>query len=353
MVNDAIKKLYKSLEDIEQYIKGIKICDDMVLENLQSKDSSALSTLDIDISSMFINKKIFTYRSLVISLYSSFESFIEEVIIEYLECLVGVVKTYNELPPKVRANHIEYSTVLLKNIRHRRYAGRVTECDIIKNLYDSLHNNPFKLNYIAFTQHSANLRHSIVHKLLDSIDISLSKIKKEKVFIEYMSKNFGFAYDSSSYKLSDEFLFQKLTDLANRRNEVSHSIEINNIFSVDIFNEYLYFIKYYCKAINRLLEDSLIKYKVSQEYFKKLDEFHIFNNNILGIRLNNIYIRLGDFIYFSNADNHYKAKITSIEVNKKRFNYIRTAEPLYVGIKLETYGIKIKKGFSVYMKLAS
>ena len=110
------------------------------------------------------NKKVFDYKLAILIIYGSFESYIENIIEQYVSKLNSAVGAFTSLPMQIQSNHTELSARLLGFIcaGYSKYE-QFSSADIVERLH-SCYSSPqnYKLNVSAFTQHTANLRINVI-----------------------------------------------------------------------------------------------------------------------------------------------------------------------------------------------
>lgn len=198
------------------------------------------------------NKSRYEYNTVIVSLYGYFERCVEDLIGEYLGRLSEHATNFSELPEAVRANHMNLSLELIRRADSQRYAGSVRPGDVIGRLNRCL-NYPenYELNIQAFTQHTANLRHSEIAAMLAKCgltDIGPS-MRRVEPFLDFLAREDPERDVETYLRSGDEVVFGRLDDLANRRNDVAHGTPADDLLSHDLLRERIGFVEAYVSGL--------------------------------------------------------------------------------------------------------
>lgn len=218
------------------------------------------------------SRKKYDYNSVIVSLYGILESYIEKIITSYLHSLEREIFTYNNLNNIIIESHFRQSISLINKISEGRYQkyNHIKKENVLDNLNNCIiGNKPYKINKEAFIINTGNLKHNKIAEILKNFDIKLNdEIKKQ-----------------DGFNLESENLFNKLDELVDRRNEISHGA-ISIIMDNSEISPMVDFLENYFTAIKNLLFE---RKKNEVNLFKKanfsiaLENTKIFDGNILGI----------------------------------------------------------------------
>lgn len=211
------------------------------------------------------SKRKFDYSSLIISLYGLVENYIERFCFEYTENIEKIIPSYDLLEEKFTDCHLNLSIELIKKVtenKHLKFAN-INRENIINNLSHciSIKTN-YRLNKEAFTINTGNLKHSKICETIGFLNIKLEEKLRQ----------------INCFNVHTENTFNKIDDLVQRRNEISHG-NIQDILDTTAVEPYIDFTENYLLSIGQILQQELIK----------LD---------LQIRKNNS-IEISDVVYFS------------------------------------------------------
>lgn len=160
----------KKIKELKEHLNFQKVLREDILDMLQQGDKVSESMKKMLRQP---EKKIFDYKLSILILYGAFENFVENIIYSYLDKLNSNIKQFRDLPEEIKNSHVELSAKLLGYI-HAGYGKyeQITEEEVIKRLYSCIHGSEnYKLNIIAFTHHSSNLRIDMVRELFNGIGI--------------------------------------------------------------------------------------------------------------------------------------------------------------------------------------
>jgi hypothetical protein len=173
------------------------------------------------------------YNSVIISLYGSLESFVEDLVEAYADALNNSVSTYAELSEPVRRNHERLSALLLQRSTQASTPDTKNEtATAIANLHACLQGQAgFQLNVGAFAWHTSNVRTPVIDMLFGQLDVS--------------NICASFANDARTRRdridrgLDDNDPHFHINDLADRRNEVAHGEALGQTLSLELLRDYI------------------------------------------------------------------------------------------------------------------
>lgn len=341
MHSSSLENFKIELNQIREYLKHIEYVTNIVADFSFENDAISIANSLIDFKEHYKknhrDKKVFEYKSIVISLYGLLERYVETWIKEYLDFLSVTITDYNEIDEKLRNNHFKLSIQLITMITSRdsaKYEHIVKE-DILKRLNECItHIKPYKLNSDAFTISSGNVKHNKIVELFALIGIKLNEeLKRNMTFNEYLKRYLDTEHISN---LETENLYSRINDLVDRRNDIAHGVSITNTVGQDELLDYCSFLENYCMALFDILTEKSIEQE-SIHKFEKIEVIHkVINNSILGFELSNYFIKVGDFVIVETSDNHfYKKAILSLQKNRESYNELQVQEKTDIGIGLE------------------
>lgn len=319
MQRDLLDNFLKEVNTIEKYIEYIGLVE----KNLKSS-----SVLTIFLKDFSVNKKIFEYRAVIISLYGILENTISIWIQEHVKNITKIVGSYNDLEKKFRDNHFLLSIKLISLINESRYSKYETidkEC-ILNKLHDAIKSQkPFELNHEAYIPMSGNLKHSKIVDAFKPLEVDFkSKLNRDKI---------------------------KVDDLVSRRNDIAHGEQIDELLDISMFQEYIDALKSYMIKIFESIIEKELEYQ-SLHNCIKIDAVHsIHGNYILCFRLNKNSIRVGDTLIIKNKKNiFFQGEIINIEKDGIKQVEVETDTEVDIGIELVNLSYKIKKNQEFFIK---
>ena len=310
---------------------------------LNSIDVSADEAPKSEYSSI---KKKFEYSIAIINLYGIFERFTEELIETYLLTLTEIVEEFKKLPSKIQENHVGFSAKLIQDLNLPKFSRLTTEDAIIENLYSCINKEKYSLNTPAFINHKANIKHQTISDLSREVGINLKLLKHDKDFKDHLSPKFG---DSNLERINEETLFFPLTDLAQRRNEVSHGVRDIELLSYSFIEEKIEFVRFYGKALFNVYMNELSKIKIQNKTLTELEVLNVIDGRIICIELENPKIRKNDVILFKTSNSFHSRRIVNIEINGEKLDFIESNEKLKIGIELANGYPRLKKSYRYFL----
>lgn len=347
---EALKsKFVGELQDLESLIKFYDLESklfDSFKESPKTKEENVILELSTCIKSFRISKLQFNYNSIIISLYGSFERFIEDILITYVDRINSLIKTYGKLPDSILKQHFSLSISLLNKVEQPKYNGPLRKEDIIKNLHTCLNTvNDYELNKDAFSQHSANFRLQVIDETFSQVGIKQisTKILKIKSFKEYIASKLGVSEDR---KLKVNESFQILNELAELRNFVAHGVS-SSIIQNNILLDYLVFFRKYTSSLVEVLNNNLLHFEIEENSIELGEITDVFRDGeIICLNTKNTSINIGDKIIGKNEHNIIKTTIKGIKFNDVDIERIDSNENYEIGINVED---KIKRNYKIYL----
>jgi hypothetical protein len=232
----SLEHFKKDINLIREYIKHIQYVNDVAGYVALETDSEQIKELLAILKghqTFRVDKKVFEYKATIISLYGTLEKFIETWIKEYLDILSNIVPEYNQIDEKIREQHFELSLKLISTITSRESAKyqHITKEQVLSKLNNCIENpSDYNFNTEAFVLLSGNLKHKKIVELFKPLNIDLNgKLNINQRFIQYCQEK---RQIKNIANLQADFLYEKINDLVERRNEIAHGSEvIENLLS--------------------------------------------------------------------------------------------------------------------------
>lgn len=283
----------KDIIELRQHINYIK-----------SISSQVTQGSDISLYINSLSNRKFNYKSLVISLYGTIESYAEKFIMKYLEELSSLIKEYSNLKKTIQDKNIFNTASLALKVMEQKLIkyNHLKETDLISNLHSCIINSSgYLINYDAFTMLTGNMTHSRMSDLFKQVGIDLNL-------------KFGKYTD---FNLSSENQFKKLDELVEMRNEVAHG-SMSSFLDPSQIEEYVDFIERYFNNLLIVLKIDIKQEKLNywkNNYAVKIDNTSVFNGNIIGFNnVQNLKVSTTSLIIIQKADTSYQvANVLSIK----------------------------------------
>lgn len=338
----------QQLEDVKKLIQFYEIEKKLsqVLEFNDSSNDIILGELSNKFKEFRLSKLKFNYNSIIISIYGSFERFIENVIVAYIENINNIFSDYKNLPEIITKHHLILSLTLLNKVEQPKYNGPLSKEIIIKNLHTCINTvDSYQLNKEAFAQHSANFRTQVIDESFNQIGIKdlSARILKTNIFKKYLIDFKGFDAESSEFYLIENL--EILNNLAELRNFVAHGID-NEILDNSILMEYIDFFKSYSQALLEVCQENLLDFEISNNGIKLGEITDVFKDGeVVCFKTNKVIVKKGDKLIGKNSYTIKSSLIKNIKIDDtdKEESDIETEE---IGVQLDQ---KFKKNFELYL----
>lgn len=257
-----------AIENLEERLYHIKTYLDL-LESAQCKGMYDLPRSPL------------SYNAVMISLYSCYENFVDDILEIYIDKVVSMSETSAELPVQFKKNNLMLSSEFLES--PQRFKNLNLDKDtVIDNIYLG------KVTKKLLLKHGGNLSIGVISDLFNSLGISniLLSIKKNKSFITYFSERSGKSIaDSEDYLNHNDYstVFNVIESLILERNSIAHSWKIDDKISFEIVkNEWLSFIEVFCKCIHEEICISFVKWAIEHNKLYEMKIFKIYGSSVVG-----------------------------------------------------------------------
>ncbi len=346
----SLENFKRDLNQIEEYLKHIQYVNDLtayaIIDTDNGQIKELLNRLKEHDRSFSTYKRIFEYKSSIISLYGLLEKYVEIWIKEYLDSLSKVVPEYNQVDEKIRINHFELSLKLINTITTRESAKyqHLTKEEVLKKLNECIVNpSNYQINTDAFVLLSGNLKHKKIVELFQYLNLNLND---ELLKNEDLNNEIGLDKDTMAQTDKDD-LYNKINVLVTRRNEIAHGSEILDILGISALEPYIQFLEKYCQAIFQALFEQLIKQE-SIHTFQKIEKvIQVYSSKILTFEISSYTIKVGDMLIIKTQENRfYKKPILTIQLDKEDYQELTITEKTNIGVSVEP---KIKDNQTFYI----
>ena len=350
MQSETLNLFVDDINDIREYIKYIKLVNNIEVSTLVSSDNELVELRD-HLRNFGVSKKIFEYKSITISLYGILEKHIGIWIKEYINQLPRIITNYNDLPDKFREDHFNLSVKLIGLIgekRHSKYEDMKKE-SILAKLSSCIEKpDEFQLNTDAFYIRSGNLKHVKIAEALTYLDIKLTSSLK---VIGQRSEGFLCDRAPNIGNKGDE-LFRLIDELVDRRNDIAHGEDVDNILNISEFSKYVDFLEGYGRAVFQTLIEKINQLEATYLYTEIDNVIDIYRKgSVLCFEIANNEICIGDNIIVNLLDGGFiKKEILGIQKNNEDFIKLAIKEPEAIGINV---GNGISKGQTFFIKKSS
>jgi hypothetical protein len=326
------------IEKLDLYIEGINEHRGLLnqIRNLEKDSTSSTlflkETKELLIKYFQPSNKVFEYNSIIISLYGLLESFIENLIKEYIEYLNKSIPKYSDFPSEIKNNHYEFSANLINYLKLPKYKNITTKELIVSNLYSCTNckgKKAYEINTDAFIHHTSNFRDQSINEFFKAVGIS--NITSTLLH----NRQFKFYIEDNGIEIED--VFKILNDLAERRNRIAHGSEETNILDINELNRYIHYMKKFTCCLNYVVFEQVIPLviKYGDNITKIGKPIATFASKTVGIEAYKIKLAVGDiiFIEIGDGERYTLGIINSIKVKNESFQEVdATDEVKQLGI---------------------
>jgi len=321
MQKSSLENFKKDIHNIREYIEHINLINNLAQENRRSNKKSLKKFIE-HLSSFHIEKKIFEYKSIIISLYGILENTISKWIEEHIQNVSYLVKDYNKLDENFKNNHFNMSIKLISLIIEKKHSKfeNINKNDILTKLNSVIQTSDnFELNSEAYIPLSGNLKHVKVVEAFKPLDIDLNILEK------------------TTY----------IDDLVVRRNSIAHGVEIDNLLGISEFEDFILALEQYMTTIFNIICEKENEYCFKHNKFIPIDEPEEFyqNNTVCIINIKDVELKVGDMLLIEKNNKFSKVTIIDIQENDKS---VKSANNGELGLKLDA---PIKKNSKIWKKI--
>jgi hypothetical protein len=275
----------------------------------------------------------------VTRLYAIYESFVEDLITEWIKELPKLVPKYSDLDERIKETHIDNVGRILRERNKQRFS-ELKPSEIIGGLYKGVINaHPYELLTEAFTIHDRNLRKEDLDELLKNAGICqntwnwVKNSRNVKAFIrDVIQEN------------TAEGLLRELIDY---RNNAAHAIAINIILGVDELLQLCDFIEMICESLSELATYQFLLKQEKQGQAMKIGSIsEWFKKPQAGVaKISSIKLKLGDRLFLISDADCQVAEIISLKINNISLREINVSSETQIGIK---FNINARDNLDIY-----
>lgn len=277
--------------------------------------------------------KQFNFNSHIISIYGAYESFVEQLLVKYLNEICSIISSYSSLPEEIKENNLKKTLEMIKQIKQRKNVNEEPE-KIIEILHKNINENSSKININAFKNHNAIFRISIIDNYFSDIGIKTTsslvrKYEPLKTFLE------DTITDCLSKK--NNVVFQCLGHICDLRNDISHGEKNIQLINKSILFEYIDFMKIFTSSLFELINDNYLS-KVYEQNADQVEVINIYDNKILCFNTKGKEINKNSKVLVKSDKNFPKiffANIVKIEHNNESINSTELNNKINIGVQVD------------------
>ena len=343
----SLVRLLANTSELRQYVRFLELEKALLASPVTRGESRFLTRLRNEVRHP-VNRRRFSYTTIVVSLYGFWEEYVEQIVRAWVRQTNKLTPSFRSLPPTVADRHLPLSLALLDRIHQRRYTGVVTPEEIVSNLHSCLADaTPYALNTEAFAAHQSNIRHETIEDMISRLGVTnaCQRMRDAKASASFVAARFP-GRRSGTVEVAEYFWW--LDDLAERRNEAAHGVPVN-ILSPDLLLDYVGAVDTYAKALYEILRDEMLPIEVAYGCIELGQPIRVFTNRICGIRLRSGMIAVGDRIIMktrSNQNPYVEAEVKDLEINRVKHDCITAPPEEDVGIQLDR---TVRQAYKLYL----
>ena len=286
--------------------------------------------------------RVYDHCATVTRLYAIYESFVEDIIKEWLKILPELVSSYSDLEDKIQNTHREGIGRLLLELKKNRYQNLSVEKVVQGFLSGVTNSKQYELLPEAFLMYEQNLRKDELNKLFAKTGIEnawnwIDNYREMKQFVQEI------AGDQTTAEA-------ELTQLVDYRNGAAHgSVGIDTILGNQELLDLTDFVTALCEALTELVSYQIICRKELIKQARKIGNITKWYKQpkAATAKIANINLSLGSKIWLVNEASSYcqLAIIESIQLDDIFQKEITINDETEVGLKFNT---DARKGLSLY-----
>ena len=285
--------------------------------------------------------RIYDHCAVVTRLYAIYETFVEDLIRDWLILLPSLYSNYSKLNETIRTTHQSGVGRLLQEILKKDNI-RYDNLSVQQVIYGLLNGENGEDNYEllpqAFLFHEQNLRKNSLEKLLANAGIFDSwgwilKHRYVKYFIEEIRAN-------------ETSIEKELNTLISYRNDAAHGTNIDNWLAAEALLELCDFVESLCQALTELVNYQVLERKKSigqaqevgkiTEWFKKRQAAILTADGKYLLSVGSTIILVGE---------SYCQEATIESINGESIPEIKTTQGMEIGLKFD---VDTRKGLKLY-----
>lgn len=340
MLYSALNEFQTSISKLKEHLVSIdnerKILDYLLTKNVPKEINECIEQIKGSRS----DEKIYNYNANVISLYGYLERYIENVIKEYISNLTLIESDFSNLPDQVQKSYFDMIKSLHGKLSYPKY-NHFKEIDLVNSLYNSLSKNRVSIIAEAFFKNGGNYRYDIIKDCINSLGLTdFNLLYKYPDLYNYYS----YRQNKDIEHTETSSMFTLLNDLVDRRNDIAHGENSDELLTPEIFRDYIDFTEIVVNSINQYLEDALLTLVWDKTHSIEFKPYHCFGaNKVIAVNKEALSFKKGGKLLCASPHGVYpkyiQTDIKSIEVNREEVDSFTINQPgeivcLNIGLKL-------------------
>jgi MAE_28990/MAE_18760-like HEPN len=289
--------------------------------------------------------RAYEHCATVSRLYAVYESFVENLIENWVVELPRLVPMYSDLDKNIQCTHIDNVARILKERNKQRFSELPLD-RIISGLFNGVTGNQtYELLVDAFIIHERNLRTADLEELFRNAGIhpnAWNWVKNNHYVQNFIDDNIG-------GENTAEGLLKQLIDY---RNDAAHGDIIDVTLSSSQLLEFCEFILAICKSLSELVTYQVLLKEEKQgnntrqigtisEWFKKPQAGVV--------TISNVKLKVGDSLFLASDKDCRMAQVMSLQINDTDKIEVEALSDIEVGI---AFNIDGRSNLKLYQRLS-
>lgn len=341
MMHSSLDSFLSAISGLRQHISNSAKKNALLDKADALPDATADMKVDIEaLRNTRNDEKLFDYTVIIITLYGRYETFIEQIIKEYVRELKAANYHFSVLPKRLRDGYFSKVVRLYSKIEWEKY-GHIGEKTISKSLYESLNMDVQNLLPEAFYTNAGNYKIQILSDTLSELGIENSKetICKYPPLMGYYTGKHGKTFNISA--VDADILYSLVDEVVETRNKIAHTGRVDDLKDSTYVEDMIVFFEKFAESLNMLFQDNLylIKWNSSAEpAFKPVNVFE--KIGVAGFKRANMSIDLNQHYLCKSPTGIFpmfiESKIMGIHIGNEEYIHCILTEdnPKGVGIKI-------------------
>ena len=340
-MKDSLAAFLRSMTALRQYVSNIRKKNSLLDQTLElSCASEDIKTNITVLQSVRSEEKQFDYTVTIVSLYGQYETFIEQLIKEYIRELRIENYRFSDLPQQIQDGYFVKSAKLQTKIEWEKYSS-ITEKVISKSLYDTLNLDTQNILPEAFYTNAGNYKIKVLVPCLN--ELGIENLKQLLCNYPPLQKYYKSKYgdDVNMYEKDDVIRYGLIDEVVDTRNKIAHTGTIDEIKDSSYVSEIFDFFEAFACSLNMFIQDILyeIKWGITSKPSYKPDNYFE-RNGVVSFQGDNLEVHLNQEFMCKYPDGHFPqftlSKVLGIQYDGKDYDsFVLKAEyPDGVGLKI-------------------
>ncbi|WP_242038874.1 MAE_28990/MAE_18760 family HEPN-like nuclease [Anabaena lutea] len=274
--------------------------------------------------------RVYDHCAVVTRLYAIYETFVEDLIRDWLIILQELFPSYSDLDESIRNTHQNGVGRLLIELKKNRYSHLTVE-EVTRGLfYGNTGEGKYELLPDAFLFHEQNLRKDTLNKLLTDAGVpnTWSWILKNRYIMHFVKE----------IRANENSVENELDTFISYRNDAAHGTNIDDFLAANALLELCDFVEALCQALSELVTYQVIEKKklIGQiQEIGKITEWYQEPKAAILTANGKDLLSIGDSLFLVGKFYCQLAKIESIQSNGESINEIETTSGMELGLKFD------------------